>query len=640
VSDPGGVVISNAFRDQRAPSVTAGGSTTLIAWEDFRLGSDCDVRAARIAANGSVVDADGFVVTNLPNSQFTPEAAWDGTNFLVAWSDWVSAVTWDIRATRVTPAAAVLDTPFVVSNAANDQIEPSLAWDGTSFVVAWADRRSGSGDVYAGRVTAAGTVQDGSGFVLSNAADEQVLPAVAAAGGTVLATWGDSRGSSEDVYGARIDSGSVLDASGRVLSTLANPQEGPSVAWDGSGYLTVWQDGRAPGGDDIYAARAAADGTALDGTGIAVSAGAAPEGEPDVTWNGSNYLVVWQDYRSGTGYDVYAARVSAAGAVLDAGGIAVSTAAGDQTSPAVASDGSGFIVTWTDGRNLGTTGEDVYAARVDGGGTVQDPGGIAVSTASADQRAPSLVWNGADFVLAWEDRRSGTSYDVYAARVSSAGAVLDTAGIALSTPVNDQRYPHVARDGTTALVVWQDARSGSSTDVYSARVSSGGASLDGMGEPVAAAGADERTPVVVPGPAGSSIVAYQRFAAEPLYGGVHRVVHRLFDTRPWVSAGFASGIGMTTATLNGTVNPSGAATDWRFEWGLTTAYASQTSWTAAGTGSADLPVSAALSGLAAGTTYHYRLVVVPKKVVHPGLPGGWWLSMPPAPEEDPDEASR
>jgi hypothetical protein len=34
------------------------------------------------------------------------------------------------------------------------------------------------------------------------------------------------------------------------------------------------------------------------------------------------------------------------------------------------------------------------------------------------------------------------------------------------------------------------------------------------------------------------------------------------------------------------------------------------------------------------------LVVVPRKVVHPGLSGGWWLSMPPAPEEDPDEASR
>jgi len=548
-----------------------------------------------------------------------------------------------------------------VSNAANDQTEPSVAWDGTSFVVAWADRRSGAGDLYAGRVTAAGAVQDGSGFVLSNAANEQVLPAVAAAGGTVLATWGDARGPSEDVYGARIGTGAVLDPTGRVLSALASPQEAPAVAWDGNDYLTVWQDGRGAGGDDVYAARADADGTPLDGTGIAVSAGAAPEGEPDVAWNGGVYLVVWQDYRSGTGYDVYAARVSAAGAVLDASGIAVSTAAGDQSSPAVAAGGGGFLVTWTDGRNLGTTGEDVYAARVDGTGTVQDAGGIPVSTAagaqrvsaaahdgtgwlvawedhrngafsdlyaarlssvgtvldaagapvstaSGDQRAPSLAWNGGNFVLAWEDRRSGTSYDVYAARVSSAAAVLDASGIALSTPVNDQRYPRVARDGTTALVVWQDARSGTSADVYSARVSSGGTSLDGMGVPVAASAADERTPAVVPGPGGSSIVVYQRFAAEPLYGGVHRIVHRLFDTRPGVSAGPATGVGLTTATLTGTVNPSSAATDWRFEWGLTTSYGAQTAWTAAGSGTADVPVSGPISGLAAGATYHYRLV--------------------------------
>ena len=661
VAEPGGAVVSNAFRDQRAPSVTAGGSTTLIAWEDFRLGSDCDVRAARMAVNGSVLDGDGFLVTNMPNSQFAPDAAWDGTNFLVTWSDWVSAATWDIRATRVTPGAGVLDTPFVVSNAANDQTEPSVAWDGTSFVVAWADRRSGASDLYAGRVTAGGTVQDGSGFVVSNAANEQVLPAVAAAGGIVLATWGDARGSSEDVYGARIDTGSVLDPAGRVLSTLANPQEAPAVAWDGNGYLTVWQDGRGSSGDDIYAARAAADGTPLDGTGIAVSAGAAPEGEPDIAWNGSTYLVVWQDYRSGSGYDVYAARMSAAGTVLDPGGIAVSTAAGDQTSPAVAASGSGFLVTWTDGRNLGATGEDVYAARVDGSGAVQDTGGIAVSsaagaqrasaaaydgtswlvawedhrggafsdlyaarlssagavfdpsgmavsTAAGDQRAPSLGWNGGTFVLAWEDRRSGTSYDVYAARVSSAGAVVDAAGIALSTPVNDQRYPHVARDGTTALVVWQDSRSGKSSDVYSARVSSGGASLDGMGEPVAASAADERTPAAVPGATGSSIVVYQRFSDEPLYGGVHRIAHRLLDTRPWVSVGAATGIGLTTATLTGAVNPSSGATDWRFEWGPTSAYGSQTAWTAAGSGSAEVPVAAPLSGLVPGATYHYRLV--------------------------------
>ncbi len=661
VSDATGVVISNPTGVQRNPSVTSGGLTTLVTWEDFRFGSDCDVRANRIAAGGAVLDGDGFVVVGVPNSQFAPVAAWDGTNFLVAWSDWVSAATWDLRVARVSPAGAVLDAPIMVSAAANDQVEPGVAWDGTTFVVAWGDQRSGPSDVYASRVTSAGVVQDAAGLGVSTASAGQVSPALAAAGSSVLAAWGDARGPNEDVYGARISAGTVLDPAGRVLSALANPQEAPAVAWDGTGYLAVWQDGRGSGGDDVYAARAAADGTPLDGTGIALSAGAAPEGEPDVAWNGTNYLVVWQDYRSGTGYDVYAARISAAGSVLDAGGIAVSTAAGDQTSPAVAADGSGWLVSWTDARNLGTTGEDVFAARVAGNGTVQDATGIAVSTAAGaqrspavahdgtgwllawedrrsgafadlyaarvntagsvldgagipvstaagDQRAPSLAWNGGNFVLAWEDRRSGTSYDVYAARVSPAGAIVDTAGIALSTPVNDQRFPRVVRDGTTAMVVWQDSRSGASTDVYSARISAGGASLDGMGEPIAASSADERTPVAVPGPAGSSIVVYQRFAAEPLYGGVHRVVHRLFDTRPWVSVGAATGIGVTTATLTGTVNPSAAATDWHFEWGLTTSYGSQTTLTVAGSGSADVPVSVPLSGLGVGTTYHYRLV--------------------------------
>ena len=462
VLDPGGLAVSTGLQDQRTPSVTAGGLTTLIAWEDFRVGSDSDVRAGRMAADGSLLDTvNGFVVSAVPNSQAAPAAAWDGTNFLVAWSDWVSAVTWDLRAARVSPAGVVADlgSPIMVSAAANDQTDPAVAWDGTSFVVAWADRRSGANDIYASRVTSAGVAQDAGGIAVSTAAGEQVAPTLAAAGSTVLAAWGDSRGPGEDAYGARIDAGSVLDASGRILSTLASPQEAPSVAWDGAGYLAVWQDGRSPGGDDVYAARAAADGTPLDGTGILVSAGAAPEAEPDVAWNGSSYLVVWQDYRSGTGYDVYAARVSPAGALLDLGGIAVSTAVGDQTSPSVASDGTGFLVTWTDGRS----GEDVYASRVDAAGTVLDAGGIAVSTAAGAQRAPAVAHSGTGWLVAWEDRRNGAFTDLYASRVSSAGAVLDLSGFPVSTAAGDQRAPAVAWNGDNFVLAWRTAGRGRPT---------------------------------------------------------------------------------------------------------------------------------------------------------------------------------
>src|SRR5207237_979683 len=79
---------------------------------------------------------------------------------------------------------------------------------------------------------------------------------------------------------------------------------------------------------------------------------------------------------------------------------------------------------------------------------------------------------------------------------------------------------------------------------------------------------------------------------------------------PSVSTGAASGVGVTSASVAGTVNPQGYETGYRFEYGTTTAYASSTPLGDAGAGSNDVPVSAALSDLTASTTYHYRLVAV------------------------------
>ncbi len=64
----------------------------------------------------------------------------------------------------------------------------------------------------------------------------------------------------------------------------------------------------------------------------------------------------------------------------------------------------------------------------------------------------------------------------------------------------------------------------------------------------------------------------------------------------------------SSATLNATVNPNGAATEYRFEYGLHEGYGFTTPLASAGTGTAAVPVSVALTGLHPGATYHYRLV--------------------------------
>jgi hypothetical protein len=77
---------------------------------------------------------------------------------------------------------------------------------------------------------------------------------------------------------------------------------------------------------------------------------------------------------------------------------------------------------------------------------------------------------------------------------------------------------------------------------------------------------------------------------------------------PAASTGPVSAVGPTSATASGTVNPHGISTSWYVEYGTTTAYGKKTTTRSAGSGTADSQVSATLTGLAPGTTYHYRLV--------------------------------
>jgi len=80
---------------------------------------------------------------------------------------------------------------------------------------------------------------------------------------------------------------------------------------------------------------------------------------------------------------------------------------------------------------------------------------------------------------------------------------------------------------------------------------------------------------------------------------------------PKATTGPASEIKSEEATLNATVNPSGAAAvTYQFEYGTTTKYGSKApaSPKSAGSGSEDIAVKETISGLSPETTYHYRVV--------------------------------
>ena len=122
----------------------------------------------------------------------------------------------------------------------------------------------------------------------------------------------------------------------------------------------------------------------------------------------------------------------------------------NQAEPAVAFDGSNFLVVWTDGRN----GSCIYAARVAPQGTVLDPTGFVVSQGGSDRRFPAVGFDGANFFVVWADGRSG-DWDIRGTRVTPQGEVLDTSGLVIFEGSYDQYAPAIEFDGTDFLVTWE-----------------------------------------------------------------------------------------------------------------------------------------------------------------------------------------
>ena len=70
---------------------------------------------------------------------------------------------------------------------------------------------------------------------------------------------------------------------------------------------------------------------------------------------------------------------------------------------------------------------------------------------------------------------------------------------------------------------------------------------------------------------------------------------------------------------------------WHFEYGKTTSYGTSTRDTNAGSGTANTGVSASLTGLTPGTTYHYRLVATSNGGTTNGADGIFNTARPPRP---------
>ncbi len=87
-----------------------------------------------------------------------------------------------------------------------------------------------------------------------------------------------------------------------------------------------------------------------------------------------------------------------------------------------------------------------------------------------------------------------------------------------------------------------------------------------------------------------------------------RVFTTAVEAAPTVTTGAATSLTSSSAQVAGVVNPRGEQTTYTVQYGPTAAYGAQSAPVAVGFGSAPVDVATTIGGLAASTTYHYRIV--------------------------------
>ncbi len=270
--------------------------------------------------------------------------------------------------------------------------------------------------------------------------------AVASNGKDFLVAWVRSSG----LYAARVDaSGKVLDTTPIYLGV--NGGVGypfPAVAFGGSNYLVVWQIGKY-----LVARRVTPQGKALDGLGIPIHAPSHNGKSPALAFDGTNFLLVWSDNR-GPGVAIYATRISTAGKVLESKPLRVNQFyKHERTNPAVAFDGTNFMVVY-DGNTFNKTNKyDLWANRLSTSLGVLDKTDIHVSASLGNQELPSVAFGKTNFMVVWIDDRTGTRF-TGGARVTKTGKVLDPNGLMAGHSQNCCDPPGLGHDGQHFFVTW------------------------------------------------------------------------------------------------------------------------------------------------------------------------------------------
>ncbi|MBV9953333.1 MAG: hypothetical protein JO291_15375 [Acidimicrobiia bacterium] len=350
----------------------------------------------------------------------------------------------------------------------------SLASNGSTTLVVYQVPGGGSASEIWGRIMSADSKSIGSPFLIAAGnVHSHTDPDVAWNGSSWLVVYEEELASFDsDVIGEVVSKTGSVGAPMRIADTGAKEIH-PSVAAGADGQWAVAWDSDEDSGNylnDIYVNRVSAAGVVLDGLGIRLSrdttSNKIDDHNPDIAWNGSKYMVVWEaatPYEASIGMNVF----GRAGVVAYdfAGTIEDGTPSYPSLAPSIASDGKKFMVAFE--HTTASTGVDIGVAEVEplnGGYNVSTK---VLSKSAGNEQDPAIAFNGT-YLVVWQDRHRTAGGDLYGARVRPGPSVIDTTSFLVTQYYATNLRPALTSGTSKANtfgISWEAGSSASSTAI-------------------------------------------------------------------------------------------------------------------------------------------------------------------------------
>jgi len=400
----------------------------------------------RVYANGcdntTYIWGTVIIIDSGTENCFNPDVAASSSGYGVTWRQYDSgsstyntlARTYDRPTDTWDPTATPLES------GSGEILHPYIASDGTGYGVVWIQDDGSRNTVYS-------NLNSGSGWgternLMQNQYHASVLGGIrfaANSAGDVLAIWRQYNNDRDNLFGC-LFSGGTWDNVFQINDDIGNYD----VSSDGDGFMIVhnrWST--------IYAVPY--DTTTGLGTEVPISSSNAYECR--IASNGAGYCATWRQWDS-PNYDTYANLYNGSSWEPHATLTPLDTGAGEINYPQIASNGTGYCVTWNQDDGGGT--EDVWARIYNGTiwGSVD-----LIESYSNDIWYHKIASNGTGYCVVWEQNS-----DIYA-NVSAGSPLAWTGPTIIESGSNTAGTPEIASNGSSYGVTWHQY-DGSHVSIY------------------------------------------------------------------------------------------------------------------------------------------------------------------------------